>query len=220
MAKKKDDELVNYEWLYWGPLVTIMQTDLELCKKLESIGRKRRKEKGTDWRHQLAGQLDHENTFNQQDKDWFVANFGKYFNGYTAAYEERYGTHHGGLELNSLWINFMKPGEFNPMHHHAAHVSFILYTQTHEEIEEEVANFKGTGPGPGQVMFTYGLSSYGFAPEWNIRSHYFTPEAGKLYIFPALLHHQVCPFKSDIERVSISGNLSFKNAYTDDFSDR
>lgn len=214
--KNKDDEVVHYDFLYWGPLVTIMDTDLALCKKLENIGRKRRKQKELDYRDQLAGQLDHENTFEQTDKDWFVKHYGKYFDGYVSAYQERYGTNIGGLELKSLWINWMKPGEFNPLHHHSGHISFILYPNSYPEIEQEVEDFVGTGPGPGQVQFNYGFSSYGFAPEWNIRAHYFTPSAGKLYIFPALLQHQVCPFKSDVERVSISGNLSFRNAPTDE----
>ena len=40
---------------------------------------------------------------------------------------------------------------------------------------------------------------------------------GDLYIFPALLKHWVCPYKSDFERVSVSGNFKFKESSSDPF---
>jgi hypothetical protein len=34
---------------------------------------------------------------------------------------------------------------------------------------------------------------------------------GDIYIFPAMLQHWVVPFKSKIERISVSGNLEITN---------
>ena len=34
------------------------------------------------------------------------------------------------------------------------------------------------------------------------------PRTGEMYIFPALLQHWVCPFKSDVTRISVSGNVA------------
>ena len=38
------------------------------------------------------------------------------------------------------------------------------------------------------------------------QSHF--PEVGDLFIFPAWLKHYVAPFKADVERISVSGNIS------------
>ena len=38
----------------------------------------------------------------------------------------------------------------------------------------------------------------------------FMPEVGNMYLFPATLRHYVPPFKSDVIRESISGNIYFK----------
>ena len=56
--------------------------------------------------------------------------------------------------------------------------------------------------GPGAIEFKRGLAP-GFPPN----SHSFFPKEGDLYIFPATLEHWVFPFQSDMERVSVSGNL-------------
>jgi hypothetical protein len=61
-------------------------------------------------------------------------------------------------------------------------------------------------------VFRYGENSYKNLPEWNIRNHVIVPKKGDLYVFPALLSHYVAPFKSNIERISVSGNLSFRGA--------
>jgi hypothetical protein len=143
--------------------------------------------------------------------------YGKYFDSYSQAYEERFGTNYGGLELTSLWINFMKSGDFNPPHMHTQHISFVLYTSDTSGLDEEVEAFKGTGPAPGNIIFTYGENSYKYAPDWNIRNHHQAPKMGDLYIFPALLKHWVAPFKSNVERVSVSGNLKFKEALSDPY---
>ena len=36
------------------------------------------------------------------------------------------------------------------------------------------------------------------------------PEVGDLFIFPAWLIHHVYAFKSDVERISVSGNIEFE----------
>lgn len=203
-----EQEGITYEYFNWGPLVCKYQTDLVACEKLQALGAKRSE---NDYRGDLAGHLDHEYGFTMSDRDWFVKKFGKYTDSYAQAYRDRYGTDHGGFDLTSLWINFMKAGDFNPPHMHTQDVSFILFTSESEELIKEQEAFRGTGPEPGNVIFTYGENSYKFAPQWIILNHYQRPKKGDFYIFPALLKHWVAPFKSDITRVSVSGNLRFRN---------
>lgn len=202
-----DQDTINYEYFHWGPLVCRYNTPIELGKKLTALGRKR---KDNDYRAELAGHLDHEYGFTHDDRNAFVTWYGKYFNSYAEAYRERFGEDYGGLELTSLWINFMQAGDFNPPHMHTQHVSFVLYTSDTSELDKEVEEFKGSGPPPGAIIFTYGENSYSYSPEWNVRNHYRSPKAGDLYIFPALLKHWVAPYKTNFERVSVSGNLKFR----------
>lgn len=202
-----EQEQITFEYFHWGPLVCKYRTELDSCDKLTVLGRKR---SDNDYRSELAGHLDHEYGFTEKDRDAFLKWFAKYFDSYTQQYAERFGTSHGGLELTSLWINFMKAGDFNPPHMHTHHISFVLFTSDTTELEKEQAEFKGTGPAPGMISFMYGENSYTYAPDWNIRNHHQAPKKGDLYIFPALLKHWVAPFKSNIERVSVSGNLRFR----------
>lgn len=206
------DETINFEFFHWGPLVCKYKTDLSNADKLTTLGRKR---SDNDYRSELAGHLDHEYGFTESDRDAFIKWYGKFFDSYTMQYSERFGTNLGGLELTSLWINFMKAGDFNPPHMHTGHISFVLFTSDTTGLLEEQDAFQGTGPDPGCIIFNYGENTYNYAPDWNIRNHYQRPQKGDLYIFPALLKHWVAPFKTDIERVSVSGNLRFKERHSD-----
>ena len=49
------------------------------------------------------------------------------------------------MNLDKLWINFMKKGEFNPVHDHSGNISFVIYTSVPKEILMENKNFKGKG---------------------------------------------------------------------------
>ena len=55
--------------------------------------------------------------------------------------------------------------------------------------------------GPGIISFMYGEEQKGIRT-----GHGITPALNELWIFPASLKHCVPPFKSDVERISISGN--------------
>ena len=204
----------DYEFFHWGPLVCHYKTPLGLSENITTLGRKR---KENDYRADLAGHLDHEYGFNKDDHGLFVKWYGKYFDSYAEAYKERFGTAHGGMELTSLWINFMKAGDFNPPHMHTQHVSFVLFTSDTSGLDDEVAAWKGTGPAPGDLILTYGEHSYKYSPSWTIINHNRHPKKGDLYIFPALLKHWVAPYKSNFERVSVSGNLKFREMVSDPF---
>ena len=103
--------------------------------------------------------------------------------------------------LANLWINFMKKGEYNPPHGHNGNFSFVLYLQVPAELQKEDESFEGSGFGPGTINFLYGEQQN------NIRtSHGILPVENDLIIFPASLKHTVPPFKSDVERISVSGN--------------
>ena len=47
-------------------------------------------------------------------------------------------------------------------------------------------------------------------PQWATTGQSIRPETGDFYMFPAL-QHWVCPFKSKVTRISVSGNLRIIN---------
>ena len=66
----------------------------------------------------------------------------------------------------------------------------------------KIEDFKGTGLGPGTITFFYGEDQKGIVTAHGVR-----PTESDLWIFPASLRHMVPPFRSDVTRISISGNL-------------
>ena len=105
--------------------------------------------------------------------------------------------------LESLWANFQGPGDFNPPHSHGGALSWVIYLQIPDELTEENKKYKGTSAGPGGITFRYGDG-----PREVITYQTFLPQTGDMYIFPAWLQHWVYPFKSDVERISVSGNVT------------
>ena len=195
---------INLRYFLFGPVIGGVMFDNDLCKELLNRGRKTTKSHV----QYLAGHLDKENIFDNNDKQWFVDNFQDYFIPYFKKLQDvsdpnfYYGIPpYKEVWLSNLWINFMKKGEFNPPHGHDGDFSFVLYLQVPKELEEENKKFKGQGTGPGIISFMYGEEQKGIRTAQGI-----TPALNEMWIFPASLKHCVPPFKSDVERISISGN--------------
>lgn len=103
-----------------------------------------------------------------------------------------------GYNLSSCWVNFQKQYEWNPPHRHNSDISFIIYLSIPEELENEDGQFSG------KISFTYGEPQ-----KFNRFEHGpFLPKEKEIYIFPSWLTHQVYPFKSDVTRISVAGNLN------------
>jgi hypothetical protein len=195
---------INHRYLHFGPVIGGTKVDPTICKELLERGHKTTKSHVK----YLAGHLDKENVFESDDKQWFVDNFQDYFIPYWKHLQNVMDPNYfygmdpfKKLWLSNLWINFMKKGEFNPPHGHDGDFSFVLYLDVPKELAEEDRNFIGNGTGPGSISFIYGEE------QKNIRTaHGVIPSSNELWIFPASLKHLVPPFKSDVERISVSGN--------------
>ena len=109
------------------------------------------------------------------------------------------------VNLMSLWCNFMKKGECNPPHIHDGDLSFVIFLKVPKEIKKECDEYRGRSSGPGCIEFSYGE----FHPNITTKNSFF-PEENQMFIFPAVLQHNVNSFQSDVERVSVSGNFMFE----------
>ena len=103
----------------------------------------------------------------------------------------------------------MKAGEWNPAHNHTGDISCVTYLQVPDEIKEEnisnESSNKSNTPSAGKLEFQFG-DQIGYSNTGCIMN----PREKDIYIFPAKLHHLVYPFKSKVERISVSVNFADK----------
>ena len=113
------------------------------------------------------------------------------------------------------WVVSQKENDYIPVHAHDKVASFdnltesckisgILYLKVPEQIERNTNDIAIRGGKDGQIVFTGmgGADSFSTTTALNI-----IPEAGRLYLFPSSLNHQVYPFKGEGERRSLSFNV-------------
>tara|TARA_R100001594_G_scaffold70024_2_gene104336 strand:- start:37 stop:699 length:663 start_codon:yes stop_codon:yes gene_type:complete len=204
MEAKKETGAVRYNYFHWGPFLFHVNVPKEECDIFLQEGARCRKDKTLDFRHKLAGHIREEYALRNAEK---MANIlKKYFEAYSIGYNQwrGKGSAEPHFKLTALWINYMKAGEFNPPHDHSGDLSFVLYPKVPQKLIEECKAFKGTMRGPGGISWFYGEGN-----RQCISAVHQLPKTGDLYIFPATLKHWVFPFKSKVERVSVSGNVLF-----------
>jgi len=115
------------------------------------------------------------------------------------------------LKLRDLWINHMKKHEFNPVHRHYGHYSFIVFVQIPfdgAELRKNSPGFKGSENQSGGVSFFH---RGGDNPTASFVEERILPDKnweGDVLIFPAYLNHCVYPFyNTDESRITVSGNV-------------
>ena len=228
-----DKKEIQYQTARWGPLV--LQTKIEddfvdelLEKGLES---RHSGKKQLDARRYLAGHIENEFLY-ENTIEWFDPKIEPYINGYINLADQWTGVNsfkhlirdstvenivkggHDqkiptdiGWHMSMAWINFQKKGEYNPPHNHPCDLSFVAFLQVPKEIGLEFESIPEVehGKGPGLLYFDYGEQL-----PFSVKTFGKYPEKGDLFLFPGWLMHHVHDFKSDVERISVSGNVMFK----------
>ena len=194
---------VKYSSFNFGPYV--MKTELPeyILQRLKEDGDKAKQ----SFNHALAGQLNNQFVYNSETTKWFYNEITPIFRAYREGHCKYHQQKSLPVELKplSLWINYMKAGDFNPLHTHSGDYSFVVFVDVPEEIHEEEKRFEGTGAKPGSFTMEFTQQS---RPKWATTGISVPPRTGEMFIFPALLQHWVCPFKSNVTRISVSGNVA------------
>jgi hypothetical protein len=202
MTEEYEREVRHYAF---GPLITVQQLPKGHVKTIRRMAERAKRAK-RDHRKYLAGMLASEWSFSQDDDRAAAALLGAHIEEYVKqgmAYTQ--GDYTELLEdgvpiLQGTWVNYMKPGEFNPPHTHGALISMIIYLDVPEAIHAEMKTTVGNSH-PGAISFRWGESQ-----PLSINLAAAAPKTGEMYIFPAHIEHQVNPFYSDGTRISVSGN--------------
>jgi len=206
---------IEREHLSWGPYVMRTKLPQDVIEEFK----KRAEKTIISDNNQLAGHLKDQRKFNEPDFDWF---WDDIFPNYWKAYRDGHCTYHNipnkpvNYKPRSLWVNFMKANEYNPPHIHTGHYSFVIFLDVPEELKKEQQEFQGTNLGPGTLFFNYGEVTN---PQWTSNMRNVKPENGDFLIFPALTQHYVAPFKSDVTRISVSGNFDLVKLSNIDYED-
>ena len=197
---------MNYEHLNWGPFVMKMEMPSYIVKKLLIEGKKTKQ----SYNHKLAGHLESQFLYPTKVQQWFYDEIQPIIQAYRQGHCKFHGIEEVNVELqaDSLWVNFMKSGDFNPKHTHGGDYSFVLFLDVPKQLKKEQDSFVGTSSKPGSLLFEYTQQA---RPQWATTGAHALPKTGDFYMFPALLQHWVAPFKSKITRVSVSGNLAILN---------
>ena len=198
---------MNYIYPNWGPFIFETQID----KKFVDLLLEKGQETTLDARSTLAGMIDKEHYY-ENYYEWFIPKFEIYLNAYLDSSKDYVDTSLYLSSLNSwhlekLWINYQKANDYNPPHSHTGDLSFVIYLQVPEEIvkENEETKNKHNNAGAGAITFQIGIDM-----PFSINRYSKMPSAGDIFIFPAWLTHYVNAFKSDVERISVSGNISLE----------
>lgn len=196
---------ITYRYFNWGPFLFSTTISDDFKDLILEEGRKVRGRKEKLHVEMLAGHLEEEYRLPALR---IMERLRDYVSAYCIAFNNWRGIDAQpppNAELLSLWINYMKAGDFNPPHDHSGDLSFVIFPDIPDELAEENRRFKGTLQGPGGISWLYGESG-----PLCISVVHQMPRTGDLFMFPASLKHFVLPFKSDVTRVSVSGNLALK----------
>ena len=114
------------------------------------------------------------------------------------------------LQLHSLWVNFQKKYEFNPIHVHEGLFSFVFWHKIPYKIENEIARYPNMKPDQVKAGHFAFLQIGEMGRIQSIDLPVDNSWEGKIALFPADLNHTVYPFfTSDDVRITISGNVGF-----------
>ena len=204
--------------LSWGPIVckTNIEEEFRLELLEESVKQKIPHNK------YLVAKIENEKLFTkelqQRFKPKILIYIKEYFSKILEEYNSNYKINEVGFELQDLWVNFQKKGEYNPPHSHYGHISFVIYVNIPDEIKNEINNTNGFKN--ASISFMYGTNTNLLDINDNlinllnpITTINHLPETGEMFIFPSYLTHFVESFNTEnVERISIAGNITIFDA--------
>ena len=197
--------LQQHKYHHFGPYLAEMPVDPVYCAKLLKMGKKLKK----SHRKNLAGQIEHEYLYPIETEPWIFNEFQIYINTWIDGWKKFSSRldFNPRYQLAQMWINRMKPKEYNPIHIHThCDLSFVLFLEVPQRMINEAKRkpLTNVGAKPGDLCFIYGEEAWGSLTEKR-----FAPRVNTLLMFPATLRHQVIHFNSKVTRTSVAGNVKF-----------
>ena len=190
------------KFYFFGPLLYHAKLDEKTLNEIKNLCSK---DKQKDFRINLAGHLDHEYKI---DPIKLESVLNPVFENFYNVHKKFYNKDAELQYVREAWVNYMKKGDFNPLHNHlGCDWSGVIYLQMPDELLEEQRSWVGRGMRPGGILFQQKLD---LTPLF-VNEVSFYPEIGDIFIFPSKLKHTVFPFKSNGERITVAFNTKDRN---------
>ena len=195
--------MLPHECFYFGPYLARFNIDPAFSNRMLQVGKKLKESHAK----QLAGKIKNELLYDHTGKDrWITESYYPFIESYLQGYEKFANVtlkHIKGISLSSIWINFQKKNEMNPMHTHTGcNLSFVHWISFPKAIIKERNKEITTSAKPGGITFYYGEDQ-----PFVITAREFLPKENTLMIFPSTFKHEVIGFKSNVCRISVAGNI-------------
>jgi hypothetical protein len=167
--------------------------------------------------HTLAGAIDTEYFLTKSMAtlepylDWLIAQYDEHFK-YTHTVDNTWRKgDQWAWQIDSLWANYQKKHEFNPVHNHGGTLSFVIWVQIPYDLEEEVKQSKELNDYPKTTSCFQFLAINTMGQIYPHTLPVDKTWQGKIIMFPAKMMHTVYPFyTSDEYRISVAGNVTKK----------
>ena len=173
-----------------NPGITLTTLPKEIYSKVmeEIIEIQNNFEASEKYNHALAGNIENEYYLN---KSFLV--IAPFLEKMANEYSKKWNYHpkEEGYKLKSLWVNYQKKHEFNPLHAHNSVLSFVCWMKIPYSFQDEISapHVKESRAKAASIFQFVYTNIFG-----NIMHEDFFVDAdwcGRMVMFPAELHHQV-----------------------------
>ena len=158
---------------------------------------------------ELAGAIQHEYQLNiSSNLQKYVDIIVKQYVDNTTHFEPNYVS----SPITSLWVNFQKKYEYNPIHNHNDNLSFVIWLKIPYFLHEELDLPHITNSEDARKLATQFVLTYPNPYKKNIIAHHSCrideKSVRRLVLFNSSVYHSVYPFyTSDEYRISVAGNI-------------
>jgi hypothetical protein len=168
---------------------------------------------------ELAGQIEEEYFLSNIDEEFYIK-LEKYLLDLVDVYDDifKYNSRYKisinnmPFKLGTLWVNYQKKYEYNPIHDHSGVYSFVIWIKIPYNLKDEEKNPSSINSSRNtfaEFSFHY-INNFGQIVQFPIKvdENY----EGNIVLFPSELKHSVTPFYTSNEfRISVSGNIMCSN---------
>ena len=115
------------------------------------------------------------------------------------------------IKLSSMWVNYQKQHEFQPIHTHSGLYSFVVFMKIPTRYEDQLKFRNTEKTNSKQCVSNFQFQYINNLGRIDSYTYDMSPEVeGTILFFPARLNHTVYPFyQCEEDRITISGNLSY-----------
>ena len=125
--------MISYKFYYWGPLLFNTHIEKENLNKIKKLCKKDLKKSHVK---NLAGDIKHEYTVDINSLNKILT---PYMETFRHAYKQWYGETLPEIEVSAAWVNYMQPGDYNPIHiHKNCEFSGVIYIDIPKKLQKEI----------------------------------------------------------------------------------